>query len=428
MTRAGTMRVAKGLVVLVALAPWSAPGQTTDRGEEVFRRYADRVVIIQVVELGSGAKAQVGSAFYVSPRGHLITNYHVVANVVHEPTRYRAELVSPDGPNEPVSIEAVNVVDDMAVVRAARAPVSHFELRPAEAAHGARLYSFGNPFDLGIAIVEGTHNGLLKHTLYPRIHFSGPLNPGMSGGPTITPNGSVIGVNVSTAGNEVSFLVPHERAVTLLTRALEPDYHAPPSLLPLVAQQLLAYQDAYVGTLFADGGEEVRLGPYRLPTRPAPFFNCWADAERSENVPYDAVTHECSTDDYVFVSRDHASGIVEFRHRFFESDELNRFQFAALASEAFQGSEWVSRAGDEDVTPFRCSTRNVEQGGLRLRSVFCVRRYRKLEGLYDAVLRAVTISPGRHGFVTTLTLSGVSGENAERVARRYLESIAWTDN
>jgi len=394
----------------------------------VFRQYADRVVIIQVVELGSGAKAQVGSAFFVSSHGHLITNYHVVANVVHEPTRYRAELVNPDGANEPVSIVAVNVVDDMAVVRAARTPASHFELRPASAAHGARLYSFGNPLDLGIAIVEGTHNGLLKHTLYPRIHFSGALNPGMSGGPTISARGDVIGVNVSTAGNEVSFLVPGDRAFSLLTQALDPGYRPPHSFLPVVAQQLLTYQDAYVGGLFADSSEHVVLGPYRLPTKPAPFFNCWADAERSENIPYEVVTHECSTDDYVFVSRDQASGIVEFRHRFLESDELNRFQFAALTSAEFQGAEWVSRAGEEDVTAFRCGTRNLEQNGLRLRTSFCVRRYRKLEGLYDAVLRAVTLEPGRRGFVSTLSLSGVSRENAERVARRYLESIGWNDN
>lgn len=422
------LRSAPVLTLLGAFATSTAAGQTADGAEQLFRRYAGRVVIIQVVEHRSGAKAQVGSAFYVSPNGHLVTNYHVVASVVHEPGRYRAELVSPEGPNEPVSIEAVNVVDDMAVVRAARTPDGHFELRSAEAAHGARLYSFGNPFDLGIAIVEGTHNGLLKHTLYPRIHFSGALNPGMSGGPTITPTGSVIGVNVSTAGNEVSFLVPHDRAITLLARVLEPGYHAPQNLLPVVAQQLLAYQDAYVGALFADSGEQVVLGPYRLPTKPAPFFNCWADADHSENVPYEVVTHECSTDDYVFVSRDHASGIVEFRHRLLESDELNRFQFAALLSEEFQGAEWVSRAGEEDVTPFRCRARNLEQGGLHLRTAFCVRRYRKLEGLYDAVLRAVTISRERHGIVTTLSLSGVSRDNAERVARRYLGSIAWTGN
>jgi hypothetical protein len=29
--------------------------------------------------------------------------------------------------------------------------------------------------------------------------------------------------------------------------------------------------------------------------------------------------------------------------------------------------------------------------------------------------------------VTTLTLAGVSFENAERVARRFLESISWTE-
>jgi S1-C subfamily serine protease len=409
-------------------AAQGAQAQVNAGAADVFREFADRVLELQVVEVASGAKAEVGSAFYVSLQGHLITNYHVVAKVVHDAERYRAELVDRDGAVRPVEIGALNVVDDLAVVRVEGTPPGHFGLEGAPTAHGARLYSLGNPFDLGIAIVEGTYNGLLQHTLYPRIHFSGALNPGMSGGPTITPAGAVVGVNVSTAGNEVSFLVPRERASALLDRVLTPGYRPPSDFLPLVAEQLLAYQEEYVGALFGEGGDSVVLGPYHLPTQPAEFFNCWADAERSDDAPFEIVTHACSTDDYVFVSRDHASGIVEFRHRVFESEQLNRFQFAALASAEFQGAEWVSMAGVEDVTPFRCRTRNVEHEGLRLRTAFCLRRYRKLDGLYDAVLRAATIGGSSHGLVTTLTLSGVSRQNAARVAQRYLERITWTGN
>jgi hypothetical protein len=43
------------------------------------------------------------------------------------------------------------------------------------------------------------------------------------------------------------------------------------------------------------------------------------------------------------------------------------------------------------------------------------------------VLRAAALGSTQTGLVTTLTLSGVSFANAQRITRRYLESIAWRD-
>jgi hypothetical protein len=124
-------------------------------------------------------------------------------------------------------------------------------------------------------------------------------------------------------------------------------------------------------------------------------------------------------------------------HELITSDKLNALRFYALYSKQFSGSGF-SMGGDfggptswgskEEVTKYVCRTRNVRNASLTLRTAFCVRRYRKLAGLYDAVLKAAVVGANRRqgGLVTTLTLSGVSFENAQRVAQRYLESIAWT--
>ncbi len=404
--------------------PGGAVAQDAGATPAVFRRFADQVVKLEVVERGSGAKAELGSGFWVSPDGRLVTNYHVIAKLVHDPDRYHVEVVDRAGTRRRGSVLAVDVVHDLAVVEVAHRPPGFFPLGAARIAQGQRLYSLGHPHDLGLSIVEGTYNGPLRHTLHERIHFTGSLNPGMSGGPAITGAGVVVGVNVATAGNQLSFLVPVDRAAALLgaqTRAGRPA----DSLLADVGRQLHGYQDEYVRTLFRGADSAVVLGPYRLPTQPAPFFNCWADAERDEDEPYEIVYHECSTDDYVFVSRDHSSGLLSIEHRLVTSDRLNRFRFAALYTNQFQELAWAPDASKDDVTPFRCANRNVRRDTLTFRTVFCVRRYRKFAGLYDAVMRAAALGEPDRGLVTTLTLSGVSYANARLLAQRYLERIAW---
>ncbi len=416
------------LLVLAALGlPGAAGAQDPDAAtSEVFSRYAAHVVKIEVAERGSGAKAELGSAFFVTTRGHLITNYHVVAKLIHDPDRYRAQLVDAGGSRDSVTVLAVDVVHDLAVLSTRRRG-PHFELRAARLAQGRRLYALGHPRDLGLAIVEGTYNGRLQHTLYERIHFTGSLNPGMSGGPAITGAGVVAGVNVATAGNQVSFLVPVERAAALLARVMAPGYEPPDAWLPDVGRQIRSYQDAYVRTLFADSVPTVALGSFRVPTQPAPFFRCWADADRDEDEPYEAVEHLCSTDDFLYVTRDHSSGLVEFDHRLITSDKLNRYRFAALYTAQYRTKDVKLVGGADEVTGFRCRTDDVANGDLTFKTAFCVRRYRKFPGLYDAVVRAAALGHASTGLVTTLTMSGVSFENALLLTRRYLGSIAWIE-
>lgn len=415
------------VVVLLTAVGAQLPAQepASSATPAIFRRYSDHVNKIQVTENASGAKAELGSGFFVSSDGLVVTNYHVISKLVVNPDRYHAELFDTRGTTRSVTIEAIDVVHDLAVLRTEPRGDGFFTLAPVTTEQGARLYSLGHPHDLGLSIVEGTYNGRLQHTLYEKIHFTGSLNPGMSGGPTIDDRGHVVGINVSTAGNQLSFLVPVERAIALLEQVRSPGYSVPDSFLVVAARQILAYQDIYLAKLLADSGETTVLGHYRLPTNPASFFNCWADANRDNDSPYEVVDHQCSTDDYVYISGEHYSGIVEFEHRLLTSDELNRFRFFSLYSDQFGMSGSVTPSTDEDVTPFRCESRPVNQHGLTMKVLFCVRRYKKMAGLYDAVLKAAVLRERNAGLLTTLSLSGVSFENAEMMARRYLGSIGW---
>jgi len=424
--------VAAALAAAGTLAAWqrrgTAPGPE-DGGQTpaVFRRFAAQVPKLQVVEVRSGAKEVTGSAFYVAADGLAITNYHVVSDLVRDPDKYRAELLA-DGRTTPVRVLAVDVVHDLAVIRTGAIPPGWFRLAPVSIAQGLRLYALGHPGDLGIAIVEGTFNGRLPHTLYPRIHFTGSINPGMSGGPTITLDGRVVGINVATAGNQQSFLVPVDDAIALLAQARRAEPPPEDSLMAEVGRQLLAYQDVYLARLFADSVPTVRLGGWVLPTEPTDVFNCWGETDEDVDQPYTITHHYCSTGDDVFLSSDQSSGIIEFEHDLIESDDLGPVRFAALYTRELRSlaSAWgLDRKGDEDVTGDRCRASNVRQGRLRGKAILCLRAYKRLPGLYDAVFRLATLGGDRSGVITTLTLSGVSFANAERVVRRYVGTIGW---
>jgi serine protease Do len=423
--KGGAFRRASWLVALL-LAP-ALGAQVTSPGatSEVFRRFSDRVLKVEVVETSSAAKASLGSAFFVNSAGDLVTNFHVISQVVHFPDRYRLVWVDRRGASHPATVLAIDVISDLAMLRTGTPVPVWLELSTSALPKGERLFSLGNPHDLGLSIVEGTYNGNLEHTLYDKIHITAPLNPGMSGGPTVSEDGRVVGVNVSTAGEEVSFLVPAERVARLVAAPLAAGSRAPAAFLKDAGAQIRAYQNIYLAQLFAGTVKTVRLGPFEAPTDPAPFFNCWADADQPKDRPYSSVRHYCSTDDYLFLSGEQSSGIITLTHHLITSAQLNRFRFATLYSQIFSADFGMQDASAEEMTSFRCETRNVRNEKLHLRAVLCLRRYRKLDGLYDAVVKLGTLGASDAALVTTLSLAGVSVENVQRLADRLIRSITW---
>ncbi|HEU4760721.1 MAG TPA: serine protease, partial [Gemmatimonadales bacterium] len=279
------------LAVALSGAPLRAQ-ELSPGSASVFRQFGSRVVKIEISENGSAAKASLGSGFYVSAEGDVITNYHVMSQVVHDPDRYDARIITAAGDTLGVTLLAIDVVHDLALVRSSAPPAAWFTLHEVSLEQGDRLFSLGHPKDLGLSIVEGTYNGLLRHTLYPKIHFTGSLNPGMSGGPTLSASGDVAGINVSTEGNQVSFLVPASEALALFERSRKPGFAPVDDFLAEAGRQILAYQDEYLDLVFRKPIPTVRIGRFTLPTEPASFFKCWADADRSPDQPYETVSHQ----------------------------------------------------------------------------------------------------------------------------------------
>ncbi|KFE70601.1 Serine protease [Hyalangium minutum] len=395
---------------------------------ELFERIKRRVAQVRIIESRSGTKSSIGSAFFVSADGHALTNYHVVSDLVMHPEDYTAEIVR-DG-QDPVAVKLldVDVVHDLAVIRLAQPVPDFFQLLDKPPPQGTRLFAMGNPRDLGITIVEGTYNGLVHDALYDRVHFTGAINPGMSGGPSLTGEGRVVGVNVATMGNQVGFLVPVEHAQALLTRALaaKPEDSEPSALLASVGTQLREHQQRITERLLATPLPQQSLGPYRVPGRWLPFLKCWGDTPHDPEAQYTVTSYQCSSEDDLYLSSDHRTGAVSYNHQYLSSTKLGALRFSAVFSAYFSADPAVVEATREDVTNFRCNSEFVSTGGLTLRAALCLRAYKKFPGLYDLVLRAATLPSNNQGVDTSFTLAGFSPENARKLARHYLEGLSWT--
>ncbi len=395
---------------------------------ELFERIKRRVAQVRIIERRSGTRSSIGSAFFVGPEGLAITNYHVISSIVHQPEDYTAELVREGKDTEavPVRVLDVDVVHDLAIIQQ-EAPVKDWlELAPNEPPQGTRLFAMGNPHDLGTTIVEGTYNGLVQDALYDKVHFSGAINPGMSGGPTLSGEGRVVGVNVATLGNQVGFLVPVEHARALLNRARGEKDRSPSALLALVGEQLRDNQQRVAERLLSAPLPTQTLGGYRVPGRWRPFLKCWGDTPHEPENPYTVTRYQCSSEEDIYLSGEHRTGVVAYDHAFVSSDQLGALRFSSLYTDIFGNDAGGVEATKEDVTNFRCRTEFVSVGGVPAKAALCLRAYKKFPGLYDLALRVATTHASNAGVQSGLDLVGFSADNARAIARRYLEAFAWT--
>ncbi len=409
------------------LCALGAEAGATMQADQVFERYGHLVVQVRIIDLESGEKSAIGTGFYVDAAGYVVTNYHVVSDVVLNPDQYRPELIDAAGEIEPLELLNLDVVHDLAILRTPEPVDDAFEFATQSLAKGTRVFSLGNPYDLGSSIVEGTYNGLLENTLYEKIHFTGAINSGMSGGPAVLGTGQVVGVNVATSGDEVSFLVPAKYAARLLRETQAAGFERRDDFIDLLRRQLLANQETLMERLLSEKFDRITLGDYRLPGKIAPFFSCWGSSTRRREYPYEIVTHECSTEDEIFLDGAHAAGSIDFTHSYIHSTELNPLRFFSLYEATFGDDYSLSDSSTDQVSRYVCTSDFVGNEESNFKVAFCVRGYRNLRGLYDAVLKVASLNSNDDGVQSTLVLAGVSYENADRFARRYLESIGWRE-
>lgn len=418
-------KILRYLGVLVASLAVPAQAVTTlVTAEDIYRDLQDRIFQVQVVDTASNKKVSIGTGFRVSADGLIATNYHVVAGYLHAPTQYRVEYLAHDGSSGVARVRDIDVIHDLAIVQAELPGDAYLELTATSLSKGARIYAIGNPRDLGMSIVEGNYNGLLEKSLYEKILFSGALNPGMSGGPALNRKGEVIGVNVSTAGNELSFLVP----VRYLRNLLDEVRQAAGSdidLIQRITQQLQASQQRTMQQLLDAKWKTMQLGQAVVPAELSSYFKCWGQTESKPERLYSYTYSACASPDNIYISDHFDTGSIDFRYDLLSTEKLNSRQFYNLYTQKFANGYSSNQAAEEDVGNYRCNTRFVDMSGKTWKAVVCFRAYKKFKGLYDVSLTMASLGSETSGLLVNLNASGMDKANAMALVRKFMESIAW---
>ncbi len=226
-------RVALGLILVLLTWGAAAGAGADDHGRlkleyerntvEVVRRVGPSVVAVHVSAPGEridtgqdGSRMVGGSGFVVDEDGRIITNFHVVAHALEDPSDPGLELaegaaltVSYLGTPEQehaVRVLGANPDFDLALLElvspeASPAP-GPIRLSDSDRVQvGQKAIAIGNPFGLHstvtvgiISAVERERPGLIGIEI-PYIQTDAAINPGNSGGPLLDSAGEVIGIN-----------------------------------------------------------------------------------------------------------------------------------------------------------------------------------------------------------------------------------------
>ncbi len=206
------------------------------------------------VPLAGGARTQYGCGFLVDPRGWVATNHHVVANA-----SAAARVRFADGTEcRLAGLVASHPEHDLALVALEEPPPDaplldvHYDGGPAL---GSQVYAFGHPFNADFSLSEGVVGRVLTtadllagsqaHVVAAMkapedmvwVQHTAKISPGNSGGPLLSTDGRVIGVN---------------------------------TFVNVKAEFGYASLVAYLRELLADASEEVTPFPDAPPSHPAP--------------------------------------------------------------------------------------------------------------------------------------------------------------
>jgi S1-C subfamily serine protease len=195
---------------------------------------------VQLVPRGTG------TGFVWDERGHIVTNYHVIAGgtsasvTLSDQTTWPARVVGafPDRDLAVLRLEATR--ERAGAALPALPPIALGTSR--DLLVGQRVYAVGNPFGLDQTLTLGVVSALNREiesfnnrTIRGVVQTDAAINPGNSGGPLLDSAGRLIGVNTqiaspSGASAGIGFAIPVDEVNRIVPRLIRDGRFVRPAL------------------------------------------------------------------------------------------------------------------------------------------------------------------------------------------------------
>ena len=210
----------------------AAPGESLDGEEQnnisVYKRNIPSVVNVTSRAMtfdffyGLVPQEGQGSGFVIDKEGHILTNYHVIADArqvevtMHNRKKYKATVVGTD-PSHDLAVIQIKAPELVAAVLG--------DSRNLQV--GQKVYAIGNPFGLAGTMTRGIVSSIRPvrepngAMIDEAIQTDAAINPGNSGGPLMNWHGEVIGINTMILSNSnqsagIGFAIPINTAKAVL--------------------------------------------------------------------------------------------------------------------------------------------------------------------------------------------------------------------
>ena len=210
----------------------AAGGEALDSEEQnninVYRKNIGAVVNItskvQAFDFFYGLYSQEGqgSGFVIDKEGHILTNYHVIADArevwvtLHNRKKYKATIVGTDRSHD-LAVLQIKATDPQPMILG---DSTNLQV-------GQKVYAIGNPFGLAGTLTRGIVSSIRQveepdgMVIEEAIQTDAAINPGNSGGPLLNWHGEVIGINTMIASNVgqsagIGFAIPINTAKAVL--------------------------------------------------------------------------------------------------------------------------------------------------------------------------------------------------------------------
>ena len=217
-----------------------------------------------------------GSGVVYTPDGLVLTNEHVVRG------SSAVQIGFADGQRHPGTVQAVDVITDLALVQAERhdLPVARFQ--PELPVIGELAIAIGSPLGFENSVTAGVVSGLHREipgtaaetqALVDLIQTDAPISPGNSGGVLVNARGEVIGISEAyippqAGAVSIGFAIPAATAIDVAEqlRTTGRARHAfaglePTQITPQIAAQLnLPDTDGVIVAAVVPGGPAANAG------------------------------------------------------------------------------------------------------------------------------------------------------------------------